>query len=386
VEITDLSVDVIEVPRRTGFVCQHAILRLRTDDGVEGIGEMSDFSHLPRYSIDVEDLVTTLSAELVGANPFDVAGLNRKLADMFPETMYYYEKGNFIRCGVDLALHDLLGKALGVNASELLGGRVREKIKVCYPIFRHRSMREVPASLETVRTLHDEGFDVFRLYAGADPEADEAFLEGVRKEHGDDIKIKSLDFSHLLSWKEALQVTRRLQPYDVMLIESPAPRNDFAGLRNFRMSVELPVSEHVWSFQQLHEMITRDAVDVLNIAPIFIGGLSAAKKAAAAAEVVGIGCLLGTTQELGIGTAAQAILGAGLTNLTTISDPTGPRLYTDDIVSQPVRYRDGFLEAPARSTPGLGVEVDWEKVERLRVDSFSWKSQGLHQVQDRTAG
>ncbi|MBB6735717.1 mandelate racemase/muconate lactonizing enzyme family protein [Cohnella zeiphila] len=383
-KITDVKLDVVSIPRHTGFVCQHAIVRILTDDGVTGIGEMSDFSHLPKYSIDVRDLEETLKAQLAGRNPFDLIALNRELGELYPETMYYYEKGTFIRCGVDIALHDLAGKALGVNVSELLGGRVRDKLKVCYPIFRSRTTEEAKANVDVVRRRFAQGFDAFRLYAGVNPEADEAFLDAVRREFGSRVTIKSLDFSHLLDWKSALRAAKRLMPYGVQLIESPAERNDFEGLRQFRTAVDLPVSEHVWSFRQLHEMIRADSADIFNIALIFIGGFGAARKAAAAAEVAGKGVLIGTTQELSLGTAAQALFGAGLTNLAAISDPTGPELYVDDVTAEPVRYENGYLLVPDAALPGIGMEIDWDKVERLRVPGFSWGAQKVANLQDRT--
>ncbi|MGG1514174.1 mandelate racemase/muconate lactonizing enzyme family protein [Paenibacillus oryzisoli] len=385
-KITDLLLYVVSIPRHTGFVCQHAIVRILTDEGVVGIGEMSDFSHLPKYSVDVRDLQATLKAQLVGRNPLDMVGINREMAEMFPETMYYYEKGTFIRCGIDIALHDLAGKALGVNISTLLGGRVRDKLKVCYPIFRSRTIEEVDANVDVVRQRLAQGFDVFRLYAGVNPDADEAFLDRVRQEFGSLVTIKSLDYSHLLDWKSALRITKRLAPYGVQLVESPAYRNDFEGLRHFRMAVDLPVSEHVWSFKQLQDMIRYDSVDIFNIALIFIGGFQAARKAAAAAEVSGKGVLIGTTQELSFGTAAQAIFGASLTNLNAISDPTGPELYIDDVTTEPVRYENGYLLVPDADRPGLGMDIDWEKVERLRVDGFSWGAQKVANLQDRTSG
>lgn len=383
-KITEVKLDVVRIPRETGFVCEHAFIRLLTDEGVTGVGEMSDFSHLPKYALDARDLETTLRRQLVGRDPAQIAELNRELAALYPETMYYYEKGTFIRCGVDIALHDLQAKALGVNASALLGGRQRDRIKVCYPIFRHRSSAEVADNLEVVRRKLAQGFDVFRLYAGIDPDADEAFLDGVRREFGSRVTIKSLDYSHLLDWKTALRVTRRLATYGVQMVESPAFRNDAEGLRNFRMAVDLPVSEHVWSFRQLHDMLRQDSVDILNIALIFIGGFEAARKAAAAAEVAGKGVLIGTTQELGYGTAAQALLGGALGNLTAISDPTGPYLYTDDVTTEKVRYEDGYLLLPDRTKPGIGVDIDWAKVERLAAEGFSWGDQELAQLQDRT--
>ncbi|WP_307189995.1 mandelate racemase/muconate lactonizing enzyme family protein [Geomicrobium sp. JCM 19038] len=122
-KITDVKLTAIGIPRLTGFVNKHVIIQLFTDEGAEGIGEMSDFSHLPKYSVDIFDLENTLKQILVGKNPFDLAPINTELNGNFPEAMYYYEKGSFIRNGVDTALYDLCAKLTGVSVSDLLGGR-----------------------------------------------------------------------------------------------------------------------------------------------------------------------------------------------------------------------------------------------------------------------
>jgi L-alanine-DL-glutamate epimerase-like enolase superfamily enzyme len=383
--ITDLRLTVVGMPRHTGFVSKHVIVELMTDEGVTGIGEMSDFSHLPRYSLDVRDLTAVLKSVLVGKNPFDLTAINAELTGNFPEAMYYYEKGSFIRNGIDAALHDLCARYVGLPVSDLLGGRYRDKIKVCYPIFRQRFMEEVAGNLNIVRQRFAQGFDVFRLYVGKNLDADEAFLDGVRREFGSRVTIKSLDFSHLLDWKSAYNHVKRLSQYAFQIVESPALANDFAGLYHFRLRIDQLVSEHVWSFRQQYEMLKHDSVDIFNISPIFIGGLTAARKAADAAEVAGKSCLLGTTQELSIGTAALAQLGSALVNLNYTSDPTGPELYVGDIVKDLVKYANGYLLVPDRSLPGLGVELDREKLVHYQVDDLSWGEVTVHQLQDRTS-
>jgi galactarate dehydratase (D-threo-forming) len=384
-KITDVLLTVVALPRHTGFVSKHVVVQLLSDEGLTGIGEMSDFSHLPQYAVDVRDLQHVLQNMFIGADPFEITRLNKELRETFPEAMYYYEKGSFIRNGMDAALYDLCAKRLECSVSDMLGGRYRDKLKVCYPIFRHRFLEEVEQNLDVVRQRFKQGFDVFRLYVGKNLDADEAFLAGVRQEFGSKVKIKSLDFSHLLDWKSALQWVKRLSPYDYEMVESPAKQNDFEGLAQFRVRVDEPVSEHVWSFRQQYEMIRHDAVDIFNISPIFIGGLTCARKAAAAAEIAGKGCLLGTTQELSVGTAALGQLGAALVNLNYTSDPTGPQLYVDDIVNNPVRYENGFLIVPDRAAYGLGVELDEERMEKYRVDHLGWANVSVHQLQDRTA-
>ncbi|WP_010280990.1 mandelate racemase/muconate lactonizing enzyme family protein [Bacillus timonensis] len=384
-KIVDLKLTPIGVPRHTGFVNKHVIVELFSDEGIVGIGEMSDFSHLPQYSIDLNDLAHVLKSFLLGRSPFELTKINKELLDNFPEALYYYEKGSFIRNGIDAALYDLCSKFLEIPAVDLLGGKYREKIKVCYPIFRHRFVEEVEENINIVRKRLEDGFDTFRLYVGKNIEADETFLDRIRQEFGSQVTIKSLDFSHLLDWKDSLRAVNRFKKYEFQMIESPAFRNDFEGLHNFRMRTEYPVSEHVWGFRQLHEMIKYDSVDIFNISPIFIGGLTAAKKAAAAAEVAGKGCLLGTTQELSVGTAAMAHFGCSLVNLNYISDPTGPKLYVDDIVKNPVKYENGYLILPNNGLHGLGLELDWERINKLKVKDLSWGNVTVHQLQDRTS-
>ncbi|MFB5663642.1 mandelate racemase/muconate lactonizing enzyme family protein [Alteribacillus sp. HJP-4] len=384
-KITDVVLTVVGVPRHTGFVNKHIIVKLLTDEGVTGIGEMSDFSHLPRYAPDVQDLTRVLKQIVVGKNPFDFELINKELLDNFPEAMYYYEKGSFIRNGIDNALHDLCAKYLGVSVSELLGGRQQDKIKVCYPIFRHRFMDEVKENVKVVRERFQQGFDEFRLYAGKNIDADEAFLAEIEKEFGSKVTIKSLDFSHLLDWKSSARAVKRLSKYNFTLVESPAYKNDFDGLRHFRFKVEHPVSEHVWSFRQQYEMIKNDSVDIFNISPVFIGGLTSARKAAAAAAIAEKSCLLGTTQELSIGTAAMAHLGCAMSNLDYTSDPTGPELYVNDVVKEKVTYENGYLIPPSRDIAGLGIELDEEKMKQYQLDDLSWSEVSVHQLQDRTS-
>ncbi|MGN7300148.1 mandelate racemase/muconate lactonizing enzyme family protein [Ferdinandcohnia sp. SAFN-114] len=386
-KITDITLTVVGIPRHTGFVNKHIIVKIFSDEGIVGIGEMSDFSHLPRYAPDVEDLTNVLRSILVGENPFDIMKLNLELSGNFPEAMYYYEKGNFIRNGVDVALYDLCAKYLGISVADMLGGRIREKIKVCYPIFRMRFMEEVEENVEVVRQRLHQGFDTFRLYVGKNIDADEAFLAAVKSEFGNEVKIKSLDFSHLLDWKATLQAVKRLTKYDLGLemIESPAFANDYEGLNHIRMRTDYPISEHVWSTKHQYEMIKHDSVDIFNISPIFIGGLTAAKRAAAVAEVARKSVILGTTQELSIGTASMAHLGANLVNLNYTSDPTGPELYIGDVVKDRIQYQDGYLHVPDRNVPGLGIELDENLIETYRVKDLSWGEVSVHQLQDRTA-
>ena len=141
-----------------------------------------------------------------------------------------------------------------------------------------------------------------------------------------------------------------------MLVESPALRGDLEGLVEYRRRSTLPVSEHVHGQRHAWQLLHLGAVDILNLSPYVLGGIRPTIRAAAMAEAAGASVLLGTTQELGLGTAAVAHVGAVLPALPYPADNVGPRLYTADVATPPVEFVDGQLVVP--TGPGLGPVVD----------------------------
>jgi L-alanine-DL-glutamate epimerase-like enolase superfamily enzyme len=171
----------------------------------------------------------------------------------------------------------------------------------------------------------------------------------------------------VLGWRDALRSTERLTAItDVMLVESVALRGDIEGLAEFRRRSRHPVSEHAHGQRHAWQLLHLGAVDILNISPYVLGGLRPTIRAAAMAEAAGASVLLGTTQELSLGTAAVAHVGAVLPSLPYPSDNIGPRLYTSDVVKPEVQYEAGHLMVP--EGPGLGPVADRELLTTMKSD------------------
>ena len=363
--IDRLQLHPVRIARETGVANEHVIVAIETDDGVQGWGEMSDLSHLPLYQFDLAQLQSALSEILVGADPRALNQIERRMIGFYPDEGHMYSRSGLVRQGVDLALHDWLGRAAGVPVSSLLGGALRDRIPVCYPVFRLRTIDQMPAALDRVDEKLRQGFDIIRFYVGVDPAADLAFMKGFADRFAGRVRIKSLDFSNLLGWREALQATEQLTSVaDVMLVESVALRGDIEGLAEFRRRSPLPVSEHVHGQRHAWQLLHFGAVDILNLSPYVLGGIRPTIRAAAMAEAAGASVLLGTTQELGLGTAAVAHVGAVLPALPFPSDNVGPRLYTADVATPAVQFEAGQLVVP--TGPGLGPTVDRSLLESLR--------------------
>jgi L-alanine-DL-glutamate epimerase-like enolase superfamily enzyme len=361
VKITHIQLYPIMIQRRTGSRNLHVIVRLEAGESHVGWGEMSDLSHLPLYQFDLPALAQTLSDLLRGQDARNIAHIEDILIRYFPDEGHKYSRSGLVREGIDLALHDLNGRLYGVSTSTLLGGQLRDRFKVCYPIFRMRSESDTPANLERVQNALERGFDLIRVYVGANVDADALFLQRFAAQFGGRVQIKSLDFSNLLSWRQCLRAVERFADItEFMILESVAPFDDLEGMAALRRRSRWPVSEHVTHLQHAWRLLHTAAVDILNVSPYVLGGLRACQRVIGLAEAAHVGVLIGTTQELNLGTAAVAHLGAAARVLDYPSDNTGPELYTDDVVKRPLTYENGYLIVP--EGVGLGLEVDEKKL------------------------
>ncbi len=372
----------VATPRTTGIANQHLIVKIEASGGV-GWGEMSDLSHVPMYQFDVAELERMLNELLRGKEGRNIAKIEDDLIRFFPDEGHMYSRSGLVRQGIDLALHDLIARTAGVPVYQVLGGKLRDKMRVCYPIFRMRSIEEVPGNLQRVQEKLADGFDLIRVYVGANREADEAFLSQFTERFGGRVEIKSLDFSNLLDWRRSIIAIERYQELcDYMLVESPAPRMDIEGLAQFRRRCKRPVSEHVLNIHHGWQLLAAGAVDILNVSPYLLGGLRASLRLVALAESARASVLIGTTQELNIGTAAVAHLAAAARILDYPGDNTGPHLYTADVVKAPLEYVNSHLMVP--EGPGLGVEVDEAKLTEMTAGAGWTFGTDLAGVLDRT--
>jgi muconate cycloisomerase len=383
-KITHVQLFPIATPRQTGIANQHVIVKIEAGDSHVGWGEMSDLSHVPMYQFDLPELARMVNELLVGKDPRNLAKIEDDLIRFYPDEGHMYSRSGLVRQGIDLALHDLVGRAEGVPVYDLLGGKLRDRMRVCYPIFRMRSVDEVEPNLQRVAEKLALGFDLIRVYVGANPAADELFLGQFTERFRGRVTIKSLDFSNLLDWRRAVMALERFdQLCDYMLVESPAPRNDMDGLSQVRRRSRRPISEHVLHIHHGWQLLGAGAVDILNVSPYLLGGLRACERLIALAEAARAGILIGTTQELNLGTAAVAHLAAAARILDYPGDNTGPQLYTEDVVQTPVRYEQSHLLVP--EGPGLGMVIDEEKLQRMTATAQWTFGVDLAGVLDRTA-
>jgi L-alanine-DL-glutamate epimerase-like enolase superfamily enzyme len=376
-----VSLYPILTPRVSGDSSQHVLIKLDAEDGITGVGEYADVTDLPLTMPDLEDLQASLSNVLCGQNAMELSRLDHLLGMLFTgrgDTGIYTGS---LRAGAEMALHDIVGKALGVPVYVLFGGPVRTRIKVCFPLFRNLQKKHVEFNLGLVERLLREGFDVFRVYIGGAPEYDDLFLAALRKQFGDRITMQAFDLSNHLHAADALRLINRLRRhYEPQYVESVAPIHDVRGMAEVRAKLDIPVSEHAGDGRHAIALWEARAVDIINVANSAHGGMRESLKVFAIAEALGLRTILSTTQETSLGTAAEAHVGAAVVNLHYPSVAIGPKLYTADPARHPIQYEDGYMLVP--DGPGLGIEIDWGKVEQLR-HPLGWRDFEIdHSVSD----
>ena len=374
-KISAITLTPIQTHRRTGSISSHLILQMHTDEGITGLGEISDLDMYRMYMPDIEAVRMGIEKVVLGRDPFAIEAMHVEMAkylhNYFASAPSYppFTPGSQIAAGIDMACFDIMGKALNTPAYNLFGGKVRDGIEICYPLFQVKSEADYERNLGYIDELLGQGISRFRYYVGVDFDKDEKFLTALRDRFGNRVILKALDFQARHYWKDVLRAYERLKPFGFEVIESVSWREDLAGMAEIRRRVEADVCEHASSAAQAMALIRAGAVDIFNIT-VNSGGILPAKKLAHLAELSGIKALIGTTQELSIGTAAQAHLGASMAELSAASDPVGPLLYVEDIVKDRIRFEGNRIVLP--EGPGLGMELDEDALEALRAPLVEW--------------
>ncbi len=374
-KVVDVSLTPVRTTRRTGSVSVHIVLQLRTDVGLVGLGEISDLDCYRMHLPDLDALRVAIERMVLGRDPLAQARFHLEMFEYMPTYLRYansyppFQLASQIAAGVEMALYDLAGKCLGTPVYNLLGGKVRSELEMTYPIFQVKRPEDVPQQLDAIADLVDQGITRLRYYVGVDADADERFLDALRSRFDRSIHLKGLDFQSRLYWKDALRLYDRLRPFGFDLIESVSWSEDYEGMAEVRRRVDVAVSEHVSSYAQAMRLIRAGAVDVFNITHQS-GGLWGASRLFALADAAGLQCLISTTQEMSIGTAAVAHLGASVPSLHMPGDAVGPLLYIEDVTVERIQYDGIRLVVP--DGPGLGIELDEDKLEAIRGSLVEW--------------
>lgn len=335
-------------------VSEHAIVFVDTDADIVGIGEIASVFKR-RGRLLARDVEAVLGPAVTGEDPFRIAYLVQKME----RALDGVEEA---KAGIEMALWDIVGKALGTPVYNLLGGKVRERIPLSYSIPFGEPQVMAEYALERV----GEGHRTVKVKVGNAPAVDLEAVRCVREAVGPQVRLRVDANMAWSSAKEAIRLIRAMEAWDLELVEQPLPPHQLDAMAEVRRAIGVPLmaDESIRTPRDAMEVIRRGAADIANVYVTEAGGLLNASRIFALCEAAGMPCMIGSMPEFGIGTAAQIHLGVAMTNLGPDSDTCGVLYHAEDLLTRPLRIEGGYAYPP--EGPGLGVEVDMAVLERWR--------------------
>ena len=336
------------------------IVRVTANDGTLGWGESVP---IPSWSYETIESAATaieryLAPRLLGRDAFDLAGAHRAMdAAIAPS----FSTGMPIaKAGIDLALHDLVGRAAGETLAQRWGRPGGGSITLSWTLN--------PKGLDDLDGLIDEGwrrgYRNFNVKVAPDPAFDQELCRRVKERVPDGFLWADANGGYDLA--TALEVAPKLADIGVAVLEQPLRPNRLAGYRELKEQGALPIlmDEGVVSAADLVEFIRLGLLDGVAMKPARCGGLLPARRQIEILLDAGLMVLASGLTDPDISLAASLVL-YGAYEYRLPAALNGPQFLSASVLREPLAPRDGALAVPAG--PGLGIEVDEAKVEALRV-------------------
>lgn len=336
------------------------LVRIHCSDGVVGIGEGTTIGGLAYGGESPEGMKlavdTYFAPRLLGADATRVPALMAQLDSMIKEN-------RFARSAVETALLDAQGKRTGLPVSELLGGRLRDRLPVAWTLASGDTAKDID---EAEQMLDLRRHRIFKLKIGARPLSEDiAHVAAIKRALGDRGAVR-VDVNMAWSELEAARGMAALADAGCELVEQPVASAAALARLVRRFPVALMADESLHGPKSAFELARVAGADVFAVKIEQSGGPYAALQVAAIAGAAGIELYGGTMLEAAVGTIASAHAFATFPRLQWGTELFGPLLLTEEILTEPLDYSDFHLTVPDR--PGLGIDLDEDRVQFFRRD------------------
>ncbi|WP_392338060.1 mandelate racemase/muconate lactonizing enzyme family protein [Loktanella salsilacus] len=348
---------------------------LRTDDGLEGVGEIYAATFHPKVMVHaIEDVFERL---LQGEDPHHVERFFRRAySSGFTQRPDLTMMG--IVSGMEMACWDIIGKAANKPVYELIGGRVHEKLRTysyLYPINRkgEYDYNNLDLAVECALEYMEQGFTALKFdpagpytdYSGhqlslEDMDRSEAFCRRIREAVGN--KCDLLFGTHgQMTPSGAIRLARRLEQYDPLWFEEPVPPGNNEAMARVADHTTIPVAtgERLTTKYEFHDLLRAGGASILQMNLGRVGGILEAKKIAALAEVH-YAQIAPHLYNGPIGAAASVQLATATPNFLVQESIRQCEGFHAEVLEEKLEWRDGYIIPSTK--PGLGVTLNMEVV------------------------
>lgn len=337
-------------------------VRVDTDEGISGWGEC--YTQADRDE-QMAAHVDPLARYLIGRDPQHIKHFNQWAFDDFAArrgAMDFYCAVS----GIEQALWDIRGKALGAPVHSLLGGACRDRIKVYANGWSFGI--DTPEELAAAATeVVDSGFDALKFdpvpgpwRTHVDPEVEDRAVENVRAVReavGPDVKIH-VEIHRRLAPVHATRIARRIEQFDPFWFEEPVLAENLDALAEVRRDVDVPVvtGEELYTKFEFREAFEKGAADIINPDVCNTGGILELKEIAAMAEPYYVAVSPHNYNSTTVGLAATVHASAVMPNFLVTEYFVNLESFGEEIARDPIEVEDGYIDVP--DDPGLGIELD----------------------------
>ncbi len=366
VEAIELRLPEAEVEDKASAAQDALIIKIHTDAGITGIGEVDSSARVAKAVIEApmsHSIASGLGRLLIGKNPLDIELINETL---YQKTFYYGRRAVVIHTigGIDLALWDIAGKYYKQPVYQLLGGAFHKKFRVYASDLFGRNGSE---TREKARRRMDEGFTAVKFGwapMGESEKLDLELVEGARLGVGDDNDVM-VDAGCCWNTKTAKTRARQFEQFGIFWLEEPLQQDNLDGYRELSRMSNIPIAagEGEAGLYAWWDLIDRGKIDIAQV-DLARNGFTASRKIADMAEFHGL-------RVVNHFYSTPVNLAAGLHWLASRKssfiveycvEKTPIRML---LVKQDIEAKDGFITVPEE--PGLGVELNEDIVEKYRV-------------------
>ena len=344
----------------------HALIAVHTDAGITGYGSVFTDGRLVQAALEV------LEPLFLGENALEPERVTEKLHQ---NTFWMGRGGSLTHAisGIDIALWDILGKATRMPVGRLLGGRYRDRVQPYCSV-----LMEQPARMfEVINGFRQQGFRAFKIGWGPfgramDAKLDEQIVKAARDAAGPDSRLfvdagaSDAHWPHGLKW--AMRTAEMLARHDVGWFEEPLKPDAIDDFCHLRRVSPVPIAggEVLTRRQAFQPWLVRGAFDIVQPDVTKVGGISEQRRIAWMAHDFGVK-YIGHGWNTALGVAADLQLASAFPD-TDLVEFIGGSPYLDGILKEPFTLdSEGYLNIP--ELPGLGVELDPQKVARYTPDA-----------------
>jgi L-Ala-D/L-Glu epimerase / N-acetyl-D-glutamate racemase len=339
---------------RISSAAEHVLVRVHTDEGITGISEAPARPQI--YGETQQSILAAvekhLGPPLLGLDPFDLEKIHTEMDHLVHNLT--------AKASLDIAIHDILGKALHLPLFKFLGGWSDRPVSLSWMV----GIREKGEMVKECERFWALGIKAFKLKIGLDPREDVETFKMIRQALGNEALLY-VDGNQAYTAKTAIKVIRQMEEFGLAWAEEPCPVWDLKGRVEVARSISVPLlgDESCFTPQDVRRELESGAVGMVLI-KVARTGFYRTRKIVHLCQEARVPCLIGSQGDSSIGAAASLQAAASFKNILYPAECSYHLRMKGDLLKVPLSFSKGFLEIP--KGPGLGIEIDDGRVGQYR--------------------